>query len=545
MLRAYQRKALDDLYHWFETHDGHPCLVLPTGSGKSHVIAELCKEAIQNWPETKILMLTHMKELIEQNAQKLRMHWPNAPLGIFSAGIGRKELGEPITFAGIQSIKHHDVGHIDLCIIDECHLVSHKAEGTYRTFIEKLERNNPDLRVIGLTATPYRIGHGIITDDPAIFDDLIEPVTIAELQSQGYLADLRSKVTRSKLDVTGVHRRGGEYISNELQKAVDVTSKTEAVVEEVIDLAGIRRSWLFFCAGIEHARHVMDVLVSRGISAGCITGKTGKKEREKILESFKNKEIQALTNANVLTTGFDYPDIDLIVMMRPTLSPGLYVQMAGRGLRLKSHTDHCLVLDFAGVVETHGPITAVRVPGKGKEQGEGLPPSKICPRCDEIVAAQVRTCVHCGYEFPVTESHDLYLHSDDIMGNEMTSMTVLGWYWSPHVSKKSGKLMVKIIYMGALSDIPVTEYLCIYHDGYAGRKALGALRYIAANCRIELKENMSPEELCRVMTYAKAPDVISYRKEGKFFRVLERVWESTYEFNEEDMSSSFLDRRTG
>jgi DNA repair protein RadD len=131
------------------------------------------------------------------------------------------------------------------------------------------------------------------------------------------------------------------------------------------------------------------------------------------------------------------------------------------------------------------------------------------------------------------------------MGNEMTSMTVLGWYWSPHVSKKSGKQMVKIIYMGALSDIPVTEYLCIYHDGYAGRKALGALRYIAANCRIEMKENMSPEELCRAMTYAKAPDVISYRKEGKFFRVLERVWESTFEFNEEDMSSSFLDRRTG
>ena len=127
MLRTYQKKAIQDLYAWFEHHDGHPCLVLPTGSGKSHIIAELCRDAIQSWPETRILMLTHVKELIEQDAAKLRQHWPNAPLGIYSAGIGKRELGEPITFASIQSISNHDVGHIDLCIIDECHLVNHKS----------------------------------------------------------------------------------------------------------------------------------------------------------------------------------------------------------------------------------------------------------------------------------------------------------------------------------------------------------------------------------------------------------------------------------
>ena len=242
MLRDYQKKALKELYSWFETHEGHPCLVLPTGAGKSHIIAELCKDAIQNWPETRILMLTHVKELIEQDAEKLRLHWPNAPLGIFSAGIGRKELGEPITFAGIQSIKNQEVGHIDLCIIDECHLVSHKAEGTYRSFLKRLQEVNPNLRVFGLTATPFRMGHGLITDAPALFDDLIEPITIEELQRQGYLADLRSKVTRSKLSADGVHRRGGEYIEKELQQAVDITAKTEAVIEEVISLADLRKS---------------------------------------------------------------------------------------------------------------------------------------------------------------------------------------------------------------------------------------------------------------------------------------------------------------
>ncbi|MFP5382351.1 MAG: DEAD/DEAH box helicase, partial [Gammaproteobacteria bacterium] len=135
MLREYQQRAIDMLYAWFEAGgQGNPCLVLPTGSGKSHIVAALCKDALQNWPETRVLMLTHVKELIEQNAEKMRLHWPNAPMGIYSASIGKKQLGEPITFAGIQSVRNKakELGHIDLVIIDECHLVNHRDEGGYR-----------------------------------------------------------------------------------------------------------------------------------------------------------------------------------------------------------------------------------------------------------------------------------------------------------------------------------------------------------------------------------------------------------------------------
>ncbi len=211
MLRAYQQLAIDQLYDWMGNHNGNPCLVLPTGAGKSHVVAALCKDAVQNWPETRILMLTHVKELIEQNAEKMLQHWPNAPMGIYSASIGKRQLGEPITFAGIQSVRNKAnlLGHVDLIIIDECHLVSHKDEGGYRGLIDQLTQINPHLRVIGLTATPYRLGHGLITDKPAIFDGLIEPVTIPGLIEQGYLATLRSKVTTAKLSVDGVHKRGG------------------------------------------------------------------------------------------------------------------------------------------------------------------------------------------------------------------------------------------------------------------------------------------------------------------------------------------------
>jgi DNA repair protein RadD len=521
-LRPYQAQSVRDLWKWFEYHAGHPCLVLPTGAGKSHIIAAICKDAVQSYPDTRILMLTHVKELIEQNAGKLRLHWPNAPLGIFSAGIGRKELEEPITFAGIQSIRNQEVGHIDLCIIDECHLVSHKAEGTYRSFLKRLQEVNPNLRVIGLTATPFRMGHGLITDAPALFDDLIEPITIEELQRQGYLADLRSKVTRSKLSADGVHKRGGEYIEKELQQAVDITAKTEAVIKEVISLAGLRKSWLFFCTGISHAQHVKEILLAHGISADCITGSTSKKERERIIKSFKTGEIRALTNANVLTTGFDYPDIDLIVMLRPTMSPGLYMQMAGRGLRLKSHIDHCLVLDFAGVVETHGPITNVVPPTKAK--GDGVAPCKVCPECDEIIHASLMTCPSCGYHFPPVEKEAPVLHDDDIQGTGISTMACTGWQWDVHTSSKSGIKMLKVTYFGALSDRPISEYLCVLHAGFVGYKAMETLKLIAEHSGADYMVQKDLPSLCKEMDASRRPSEILHKKDGRWTRVIDRIW---------------------
>ena len=153
MLRDYQQRAIDQLYAWFAAgNEGNPCLSLPTGSGKSHIVAALCKDVLQSWPDQRILMLTHVKELIEQNAEKMRQHWPGAPMGIYSSALRLRQLGEPITFAGIQSIrkKADQVGHIDLVIIDECHLVNHKDEGGYRRFLSELKAINPSMRVVGL-----------------------------------------------------------------------------------------------------------------------------------------------------------------------------------------------------------------------------------------------------------------------------------------------------------------------------------------------------------------------------------------------------------
>ena len=530
MLRDYQQRAIDQLYTWFSKNQtGNPCLVLPTGSGKSHIVAALCKDAIQEWPETTILMLTHVKELIVQNAEKMRLHWPNAPMGIYSAGIGKRQLGEPITFAGIQSVRTKAalLGHIDLVIIDECHLVSHKDEGGYRTLLNDLQAINPHLRVVGLSATPYRLGHGLITVKPALFDALIEPVSIEELIAKGHLATLRSKLTSERLDVSGVHKRGGEYIESELQAAVDNDDKNIAVVQEVRRLAQDRKAWLFFCAGVKHAQHVCQELINQGVTAACVTGDTPKAERARILTEFKSGRIRALTNANVLTTGFDYPDIDLIVMLRPTMSASLYVQMAGRGMRPKSHTDHCLVLDFAGVVEMHGPITNVQPPKKGGS-GDGEAPIKVCDACHEIVHISAKVCPNCGAEFPPPAEKKLVLRQDDIMGIEGIDMPVREWQWRKHTSRASGNEMIALTYYGGLTDPPITEYLPVLNQGYAGNKAMQLLHDIAGQSKATLSginQASAPlSYLVQQMNASIPPQLISYKRDGKFYKVVKRLW---------------------
>lgn len=531
-LREYQQRAINELYAWFSKgNKGNPCLVLPTGAGKSHIVAALCKDALMNWPETRLMMLTHQRELISQNYEKMRQHWPNAPVGIYSAGLGRKQLGEPITFAGIQSIRNKaaDMGHVDLVIIDECHLVGHKAEGGYRDFLAGLLKTNPAMRVIGLTATPYRLGHGLITDKPAIFDDLIEPVTIEELIHKGFLSELRSKVTSTKLDTTGVQKRGGEFVESDLQKAVNTDTNNAGAVDEVIRLAGDRKCWLFFCSGVDHAMGVRDVLRDRGVTAECVTGATTKGERDQILSDFKAGKITALTNANVLTTGFDHPGIDLIAMLRPTMSPALYVQMAGRGLRIQEGKTDCLVLDFAGVVETHGPITAVEPPKKGGE-GTGDAPVKVCDQCAELVHPSALTCPSCGFEFPPPEPKKLRLRDVDIMGIKPLVMPVTGWAWSKYTSRTSGKDMIKVTYYGNLSDKPITEYLCVTHSGYAEQKAFETIALMVNYCGADIADLMLEpieqviDQVAVAMQSSKPPVAIEYKNKGKFSEVVRRHW---------------------
>lgn len=521
-LRPYQKQTIDATWDWMTKYTGNPCIVLPTGAGKSVVIAEMCHQAVKQW-DARILVLAHQMELLQQNAEKMISIWPNAPVGIYSASIGKRTI-DKITFAGIQSVrgKADIIGKRDLVFVDEAHLINHKEDGAYRELIAQLKEMNQHMRVVGFTASPFRLGFGQITQDGAIFDDLIEIATIQQLQAQGFLAKLKSKHTNTIIDVSKVHRRGGEYIESELQAAVDTDEMNIPIVDEIILRAEDRRSWLIFCAGVEHSKHIAAMMNDRGINTECVTGETTKLERIRIIDDFKSGKIRCLTNANVLTTGFDAPNVDLIAFLRPTCSPGLYLQMAGRGFRLKEHTDHCLVLDFAGLIETHGPVTGVHAPEE-KGEGNGVPPSKICPECDEIIPAQSQECPSCGFIFPKKTDEEqneskLHLRNDDIMGEDDIEMIVTAWTWAVQTAKSGNNMIVVSYYGEDMNARPIKEYLCVYHDGYAGKMA--KILFTEILDRVGISNPQSTDEI----ENAPHPYLIKYKKDGKFFRVTDRIW---------------------
>jgi len=526
MLRDYQQNGHDLSFNFLDNSEGNLCLDMPTGSGKSHTIAAIVKTAVQQ-RDYNVVMLTHVKELIEQNYEKLHQHWHDAPSGIYSAGIGRKETDNKITYGSIQSLrgKSRLLKRQDLIVVDECHLISENPESSYRKLITELKEINPKIRIIGQTATPYRLGQGLLTQGKnPLFDEIIKPITIEELIKKGYLSTLRSKQPEHLIDVSDVKKRGGEYIENQLQAAVNTDKNNIKIIEETIKRAGDRKAWLFFCAGVEHAYEMAELLNLFGIPAECLTGAHTKAQRESIIERYKAGQIKALTNANVLTTGFDYPDIDLIVFARPTMSASLYVQMAGRGMRLKSHTDHCLVLDFAGLVSTHGPVTNPVIPKpKGEPKEEAV--MKACPECHELLYAFQMQCTCCAYEFPRQEKPINLNFDSDIMGLEPTAMKVNRWQWSVHVGRKSGKQMLKCKYYGALNEYPVTEYFNVLDDGKSGSISMNKLYKIADQCgAVNLFNHENLEGVSDELNLCTPPKEVLYKINGKFRNVSHRIW---------------------
>ena len=541
--RDYQERAISQVFDWVATNNGNPCLEIPTGGGKTLVIAEVCKRALSGYPGTRILILSHVKELLAQARDTLVKVWPNAPVGVYSAGLNQRTFGQPITIAGIQSLrkKFHLLGEVHIVIVDEAHLIGHRAQGLYRELVDYLTARNPKLRVIGLTATPYRLGHGLITDKPAIFSDILRPTSIEELIFKGYLSPLRSKLTGAQYDVSAVHKRGGDYVESELTRAIDTEDQNYEVAKEIVARAGGRQSWLVFCTGVSHALHMRDNLRGLGVNSEILTGEMTSAQRDDAIRRFKAGEITCLTNVGVLTTGFDFPGIDLIAMCRPTLSPGLYSQIAGRGLRIAPGKKDCLFLDFAGVVATHGPITAIQTPDL-KGEGKGEPPIKICDNCHELVHMSARKCPACGEPFGDSEPAALALHDDDVMEVEIHDMDVAGWEWSKHVSRNSGKEMLKVAFYGdALDEPTLYEYLCIRHDGYAFEKAKRELfEYERRTGLPDLDPGSDIEALAGLLNGTSPPERLAYKRDGKFWRIIDKTWG-----RQEPMTSEEMDREFG
>jgi DNA repair protein RadD len=516
--RDYQVEAVKSLWDYFRIKSGNPVVAMPTGTGKSIVIARFLQSVYAYYPNQKVMILTHVKELIQQNYEKLMMVWQFAPAGIYSAGLNQKVHNRQITFAGIASVakKPSLFGHIDLVLIDEAHLVSPSEATMYQAFIGALRAMNPFLKVIGLTATPWRLGHGHITEPvvnsngsetPSIFTDVCFDITgvlpFNRLISEGYLLPLVPRRTVVKLDVDNVHMRGGEYIESELQQAVDKDETTMAALREAMELGHDRRKWLIFASGTDHADHIADMLNMLGIETGCVHSK--REGRDSAIADFKAGKLRALVNNNVLTTGFDEPGIDMIVVLRPTASAVLWVQMLGRGTRpfyvnpmighnggptfdlnttegrlaciAASPKQNCLVLDYAQNTKRLGPVNDPVIPKRKGEKG-GEAPVKECPVCHCYCHTSVRICEGllssgdtCGHEFKFENKLKDQAGSDQLIRGDFPVMEIFA---VDHVvAKKHIKIgsppMVKLSYYCGRRIF--SEYVCPEHDKYALRRA--------------------------------------------------------------------------
>lgn len=427
-LRAYQEECVTALFDYFDSHPtGNPLIALPPGAGKSLVIAEFCRRALTWYPTTRILNIVHVKELIAQTHKKIVDLWPTAPAGIYSAGLNRRDVGFPITFAGIASIAPRiaDFGHIDLVIIDEADMVSHKEETQYRRALEALRSVNPAVRVIGLTATPFRLGLGLITDGGVFTDIVVDYCTFDKfngLVDDGFLCPLIPRRTDTELSVEGVHIQGDEFVQSELQDACNKDAVTRAALMEAAQLAHDRQHWLVFTTGVKHATSVRDGLLALGISAVCVHTDLKPEEgtRDGNIAKFRAGQVRAMVGVGIFGVGFDAPEVDCILMLRPTMSSRIWVQYLGRGLRPHPAKRNTLVLDFARNTVRLGPVNDPVLPRKPGQKRKGMVPFKLCDKCSAYNHTRSVFCIDCGYEFPVVFKGTKHASDADLIRRDDT-----------------------------------------------------------------------------------------------------------------------------
>jgi DNA repair protein RadD len=477
-LRPYQEAAKAALYEHLRARADNPCVVIPTAGGKTPVIASTCKDAVNLW-QGRVLILAHVKELLEQAADKLRAVCPEIAFGLYSAGLRRREKGQPVIIAGIQSVYRRacELGPFDLIIVDEAHLIPPEGDGMYRQFLADAKVVNPHLRVIGFTATPFRLKTGTICTPDGILNAVCYEVGVRELMRDGYLCPLVTRAGQAKVETAGLHVRGGEFVAGEVEALMDQDALVRAACAEVVAQAHDRHACLIFAAGVGHGEHVVRVLAEQhGLECGFVTGETPAAERDGLLKRFREGGLKYLCNVNVLTTGFDAPNIDCVALLRPTLSPGLYYQMVGRGFRLHPGKQDCLVLDFGGNVLRHGPVDQLRAKGRGPGNG-GEAPVKECPACHAVIAAGYARCPDCGHTFspPERPKHDATASEAGILSGQVTTTIypVRDVRYRVHVKRGAGtdaSRTLRVDYEVGWQTFK-SEWVCFEHTGYARQKA--------------------------------------------------------------------------
>lgn len=477
-LRPYQEQALADLWRWFVEHDdGDPVVEACVGAGKSVLIAETCRRVLESDTGARVLMLVHVKELIEQNLAKLLQVWPDAPVGAYSASLNSRQLGRAITYATIGSVakRAHELGRVDLLLVDECHLIGPGDSTMYRRLIDELHRYCPAMRVVGWTGTAFR-GDGIWLTQQGLFSHVAARVAMADLLRDGYLAPLVTTETATRIDTSGVKVTAGEYNVGSLAAATDKAELVSAACSELVRLASERRRWLVFAVTVAHAQHIRDELRRQhGIACEVVSAETPKIERAAHIAAFRAGRLRALVNVAVLTTGFDVPELDCIALLRATKSPVLYVQIAGRGMRTAPGKTDCLWLDFTDTTATLGPVDAIKGRNRPAQRDRAaVAPVKHCDECGNPNPTAVLACISCGHLFPEPERVKHEAHADHTAavlstGPQWYSITDVAY--RRHEGRDGKPDSLRVDYFSGLRRI-ASEWVCIEHPaGYARSKA--------------------------------------------------------------------------
>lgn len=514
--RHYQLKAEQAFINWFAAGKNKPLIVLPTGTGKSVVAARICQRVLRNDPYARVLVAADRKELVQQNYNKMLSVWPDAPAGIVSSGLNRKDFCAQILFGGIQTMHKNatKIGRVDLMIVDEAQGIQPKGVGMWNNFAEDLKAINPNFCMGGMTATPFRTTAGtLIGGKSPQFDGICYEYKITDAIKEGYLVEVKTpqkEITR--LSAKGVKKRGGEFISKELEQAVATDELTAKCCEEIMEHGKDRKTWLIFASGNSHAHKIHEYLKARGLIGHVVTDDTHKKSRDLAVRQLVDGQCQYIVNNMILTTGFDCPRLDLIACLRPTQSAGLWVQICGRGTRLYPNKTDCLLLDFGRNIDRHGPIDQISGSNYIERETKGDAPIKNCPSCFEVIHAAARICPACDFHMP---QNDLNLTKRASRGavlstqNEPIEIAVLHMELSRNKGKGGKRDTLRVKYTTPLGAI--SEFICYDHPAQS----------VAYQKAVQWGGAMESVEDALSKTWG-MPKTIVVKKEGKYYSVLRR-----------------------
>ena len=544
-LRHYQITALEVLHANIQEQD-ILLLQAATGSGKTVMIVRMIQRYHCDHPGRKFLIVMHKRELIRQFIRAFNdfTDIPPAEIGVVCSGIKKiAELDRTITIASVQTLKNKmdEYEGADLVVVDETHKIGPDGSSQYRVLLTQLRDKRPDHKTIGVTATAYRLGHGMIFGDKCkpgnvnFFPELTHRITYESLVREDFLMKLTGYVTSNKFITEDLEkvRVDGDYNLGQLGEVMSIRRHIQSAVDGYEKYGQDHTHVCVFACTIIHAEVLRDAFNERGHSAVVIHSKLSPIDREANLRAWQSGDVKVAVSINILVEGFDFPALSCLVFCRPTKSPTLFVQAIGRILRKSPDKDEALLIDLTDNTLSFGiDLDHPHFNIPHGEDGEVEPLTKVCPGvlpqgeiCAAVVHISMIYCPDCGYLF---ERYDKYLDEEKLKAMKKVVFNepeipvkhrVRDIDYGAHLSRKTNRWLMKATYHCGTTFLPVTffDWICFpdYYEGYAVSRARKWWKE-----RTEEPFPDTVEEAIFVSLFLEAPNGIEVVQEDKFNKVV-------------------------